>query len=190
MKSASIFFASKVAAVSSKSLSEDDAEEDEMRTPTESRLLKPAEVSAVTLVFDIVNKLSSKVIIVDDLVKYRLFKESIWAAPQEDFLEEVNYYYSPTWSALTMESSQFYRLFGSSPISTLVQETLSTSGDGNRATATHIRQLVLERLPLFLHDRVGKPTAFKFTWFKAPGNFIVRVMRELVIPMANRLCTR
>ena len=31
----------------------------------------------------------AKVVIVDDLVKYRLFKESVWAAPKEDFLEEV-----------------------------------------------------------------------------------------------------
>jgi hypothetical protein len=43
MKSAPIFLASKIATIASNSLSED--EEDEVRTPTESRLLKPAEVS-------------------------------------------------------------------------------------------------------------------------------------------------
>lgn len=78
-----------------------------------------------------------------------------------------------------MAYSQFYRLFGSAPISTLIEETINASGDGNAATASQIRELVLERLPLFLHDRgAGKPTAFKFTWFRTPGNFIVRVVQD------------
>lgn len=76
-----------------------------------------------------------------------------------------------------MKDSQFYRLFGSIPISTLIEETISVSGEGNVKTAAQIRQLVLERLPLFLHDRVGKPTAFKFAWFKTPGNFVVRIVQ-------------
>lgn len=120
--------------------------------------------------------LCPKVVIVDDTVKYRLFKESIWVAPQEDFLEKVNNYYLPAFSVLTAEHVQFYRDFGSSPISTLVQETITTSGVGNPATARHIRELVLERLPIFLDERVGAPPEFKFTWLKAPGNFIVRVI--------------
>lgn len=49
MKSAPIFLASKVVPVPSGSLSKDEIEDDEIHTPSESRLLKPAEVSIVTL---------------------------------------------------------------------------------------------------------------------------------------------
>jgi hypothetical protein len=178
MKSAPIFLASKAMHVPSNSLSKDEVEDEEMHTPSESRLLKPAEVSSVTLTHStLCEHFLVKVIIVDDLVKYRLFKESVWAAPQEDFLEEVNTYVWLPCIRSIMKYSQFYRLFGSMPISTLIQETISVSGEGNVKTAAQIRQLVLERLPLFLHDRVGKPTAFKFAWFKTPGNFVVRVMQ-------------
>lgn len=109
----------------------------------------------------------------DDLVRYRLFKESVWAAPQEDFLEEVSSTRISHCRSLTILVSQFYASFGSKPISSLVEESLATSGEGNVKIASEIRQLIIERLPLFLHDRIGKPTAFKFGWFKLPENFVV-----------------
>ncbi|KAF8307878.1 hypothetical protein DL93DRAFT_2064506 [Clavulina sp. PMI_390] len=156
IRSAPIFLASKISTTSSTNNAakqEDlDAEDDEMKIPTEVRLMK-----------------SSEAVIIDDLVRFRLFKESVWAAPQEDFLEE------------------FYAAFGSKTISALVEESLSTSGEGNAVTAAQTRQLVIERLPLFLHDRVGKPTAFKFAWFKSDENFIVKSVKALTVQNVLKL---
>lgn len=76
-------------------------------------------------------------------------------------------------STLTI-AVQFYASCGSKPISSLVEESLASAGEGNARMAAAVRELVIERLPLFLHDRNGKPTAFKFAWFKSAENFIVR----------------
>jgi hypothetical protein len=54
-----------------------------------------------------------------------------------------------------------------------VNERHEANGEGNSQVAAETRRLLIERLPLFLHDRVGKPTAFKFAWFRQPDNFLV-----------------
>lgn len=68
------------------------------------------------------------------------------------------------------------------PMSSYVHETIQPSGEGNAKIAEEIRQRVLERLPLFLHNRDSKPMAFELAWFQEPRNFVVRSIAYLIDP--------
>ncbi|KAI0313421.1 hypothetical protein OF83DRAFT_1175689 [Amylostereum chailletii] len=100
-----------------------------------------------------------KVVIADDTNAYQLFGDSVFCAPQEDLLED------------------FYLSLGSSRLSALVGETYRPSTDitSSSKLAPEIRRLILERLPLFLHEHSQSRTKVSFNWLNNEKNFIVKV---------------
>ncbi|KAL4076679.1 hypothetical protein V8B97DRAFT_2021990 [Scleroderma yunnanense] len=104
------------------------------------------------------------IVIADDTNAYQLFGDSIFAAPQEDLLES------------------FYAWLGCRRLSSVVREEYKVSGEiPNTKTATETRALVLERLPLFLHEHTHTRTTVSFSWLSKPENFKVRVFGKLTI---------
>ena len=70
-----------------------------------------------------------------------------------------------------------YKELGVSSLSEAVKEELNVVGEGTKRThAREIRSLVLERLPLFLHDQRGTPLNVKYEWLKQSENFQVRII--------------
>lgn len=62
----------------------------------------------------------------------------------------------------------------------MVQEEHSKSTEikGSR-TASEIKALILERLPLFLHEHTHSRTRIQFSWLSADNNFVVRSFGKL-----------
>ncbi|GJJ14590.1 hypothetical protein Clacol_008856 [Clathrus columnatus] len=112
--------------------------------------------------------LPSQIAIVDDLSAHIMF-DIVFTAPQEDNLEHL------------------YISLGSPLISSIVKEEYRPSMEiRDSQRANEMRRLVLERLPLFLHERTpgygaqGK-SAFSYSWLNTPGNFIVIEVGKLVL---------
>ncbi|KAI6041582.1 hypothetical protein EDC04DRAFT_1265243 [Pisolithus marmoratus] len=104
------------------------------------------------------------IVIADDTNAYQLFGDSIFAAPQEDLLEN------------------FYTWLGCKSLSDVVREEYKVSREiPNTKTAAETRALVLERLPLFLHEHTHARTKVSFSWLSKPDNFKVRVFGKLTI---------
>ncbi|KAI6015244.1 hypothetical protein F5J12DRAFT_816858 [Pisolithus orientalis] len=104
------------------------------------------------------------IVIADDTNAYQLFGDSIFAAPQEDLLEN------------------FYAWLGCKPLSAVVREECKVSREiPNAKIATETRALVLERLPLFLHEHTHARTKVSLSWLSKPDNFKVRVFGKLTI---------
>lgn len=77
----------------------------------------------------------SDIVIVDDYISFRLFKDHLKCAPEEDVLES------------------FYQALGSPTLSTTVQEDLRVGPHSeNQDSAVWLRKHVLERSKLFLHE--------------------------------------
>ena len=77
---------------------------------------------------------------------------------------------------------EFYRFLGSPCLSSLVRKDYRTSGGevSNSTIGAEIRHLILERLPLFLHEHPGSSTTkVSLNWLKEDENFIVKVYGEL-----------
>ncbi|KAF9506993.1 hypothetical protein BS47DRAFT_1366980 [Hydnum rufescens UP504] len=124
-----------------------DDSDDEGNADLEYQLLRPSEI-----------------VIVDDTNAYRIFRNDIWVAPQDDLIET------------------FYANLGAPPLSTVVQEECISSADAkSQKLALDTRALVLERLPLFLHDQRGHRTTFKFDWLNQDDNFKVKTVGKLLI---------
>ncbi|KAI0077558.1 hypothetical protein K474DRAFT_1750473 [Panus rudis PR-1116 ss-1] len=106
----------------------------------------------------------SSVAVVDDTNAYQLFGEVIFSAPQEDRLEE------------------FYLELGSVRLSSLVKEKYRTSTEarGDRR-AKEIRSLILERLPLFLHEHPHARTKVPFSWLNNDSNFVVKTYGKITV---------
>lgn len=60
-------------------------------------------------------------------------------------------------------------------MSSRVEEIIDASGEGSAKVAEEIKQLILERLPLFLYNYDSKPMEFGLAWFQEPMNFVVRI---------------
>ncbi|ESK92923.1 hypothetical protein Moror_8996 [Moniliophthora roreri MCA 2997] len=103
-------------------------------------------------------KRADQIIIANDTNSFQLFGDSLSIAPQDSLLED------------------FYMSLGSKRLSDLVKEDPKHSEPEikNSKQATEIRQLVLERLPLFLHEHTHAKTKYTFSWLKIGGNFVVR----------------
>ncbi|KAI9067076.1 hypothetical protein FKP32DRAFT_1644765 [Trametes sanguinea] len=105
-----------------------------------------------------------KVVIADDTNAYQLFGDVIFTAPQEDLLEA------------------FYIDLGSRRLSSLVREDYQTRGEVvacRRAAQT--RALILERLPLFLHEHTHTKTRVTYSWLNNKDNFIVKTFNKLTV---------
>ncbi|KAI0060543.1 hypothetical protein BV25DRAFT_1908367 [Artomyces pyxidatus] len=105
-----------------------------------------------------------QVVIADDTNAYQLFGDSLFSAPQEDILEE------------------FYVSLGSPRLSTLVKEDYRTSAEiPHSRLAGDIKHLILERLPLFLHEHSQSRTRVSFNWLNEDKNFVVKTFGKLSV---------
>ncbi|KAI8998895.1 hypothetical protein BD414DRAFT_519966 [Trametes punicea] len=107
---------------------------------------------------------ADKVVVADDTNAYQLFGDVVFTAPQEDLLE------------------MFYMELGCRRLSSLVREAHHTLGqvDGSRKAA-EIRALILERLPLFLHEHTHTKTRVTYSWLNNKDNFIVETYGKLTV---------
>ncbi|KAI0822620.1 hypothetical protein BC628DRAFT_1388241 [Trametes gibbosa] len=105
-----------------------------------------------------------KVVIADDTNAYQLFGDAVFSAPQEDLLEA------------------FYMVLGSRRLSTLVREDYQNRNEvvGSRKAAD-VRTLILERLPLFLHEHTHTKTRVSHSWLNNEKNFVVKTFGKLIV---------
>ncbi|KDQ27869.1 hypothetical protein PLEOSDRAFT_50988 [Pleurotus ostreatus PC15] len=99
----------------------------------------------------------SSIVIVDDSNNYQLFGDAVFTAPQEDILEA------------------FYAELGSRPLSSIVKQNYRTTQeikDPHRSSEMH--NLILERLPLFLHGQTHARLKVPSAWLSKEGNFAVK----------------
>lgn len=76
----------------------------------------------------------------------------------------------------------FYATLGSRRLSTVVREEYKVSNEIHDAkTASDVRALVLERLPLFLHEHTHTRTKVSLTWLSSVYNFKVKVFGKLIV---------
>jgi hypothetical protein len=74
----------------------------------------------------------------------------------------------------------FYTGLGSRRLSSLVKEDYKPSKEiKNSMISTDTRSLILERLPLFLHDHPH--TRIRYSWLAVEKNFIVRTFDKLTV---------
>jgi Protein of unknown function (DUF3684) len=123
-----------------------------------------------------------EVVIVDDIEAYQVFGDRIFCAPQRDILEG-NYSSVFDLSCITHLFLELYHFLGSPYLSSLVRKEYRTSGEiPNTTIGAEIRHLILERLPLFLHEHSGSSTTkVSLNWLKEEKNFIVNVFRNLLM---------
>ncbi|KAK0455114.1 hypothetical protein EV421DRAFT_1887456 [Armillaria borealis] len=109
-------------------------------------------------------KAASDIVITDDTNAHQLFSESLFTAPQEDILEA------------------FYLSLGSRRLSSVVEVSYKTSAAvPNSKIAAETRNLILERLPLFLHEHTHSKTKFTLAWLTSPEHFVVQMFGKLSI---------
>lgn len=123
----------------------------------------------------------NKVAVADDNNAYRLFGDRIFCAPQEDILEGT----SSSCFGLSCVSYlllELYLFLGSPRLSSLVREDYRTSGElSHSRIGPDTRHLILERLPLFLHELPQSRTKVTFNWLNEDKNFVVKVFGRLSI---------
>ena len=126
-------------------------------------------------------KKPEQITIADDTHAYQTFGTSLFTAPQEDILEgeEIFWIY-----ILILESlfPAFYAELGSPRLSHLVREEYQTTAEiRNSKAATEIRSLILERLPLFLHEHTHARTRVSFSWLSTNNNFVLKTFGKLSV---------
>ena len=123
----------------------------------------------------------SEVAIVDDANAYRLFGHRIFCAPQEGILEGI----WPSASALSCVTHlllDLYLSLGSPRLSSLVKEYFRTSSEAPYSKiGAEVRHLILERLPLFLHEHPQSGIEVSLNWLSQGNNFVVRVFGKLLV---------
>jgi hypothetical protein len=87
------------------------------------------------------------------------------------------------WKRLADEKLQgFYETLGSKRLSVVVREEYKATNERlNAKVASDVRALVLERLPLFLHEHTHTRTKVSFSWLSSPQNFRVKAFGNLSI---------
>ncbi|KAK7445396.1 hypothetical protein VKT23_014813 [Stygiomarasmius scandens] len=109
-------------------------------------------------------KRPDSIIVADDTNALQLFGNSLFCAPQEDILED------------------FYISLGSRRLSSIVKEEYKTSAEiPHSKSAEDMRALILERLPLFLHEYNHAKTKVSFNWLNTDGNFVVKTFGKLTV---------
>ncbi|KAJ3549086.1 hypothetical protein NM688_g5219 [Phlebia brevispora] len=129
---------------------------------TKAATADPEEDEDWDYVYDLLT--AEKVVIADDTNTFQLFGDVIFTCPQEDLLEA------------------FYMELGSRRLSSMIKEEHKTSGEIKTSkTAKDIRSLILERLPLFLHEHTHAKPRVPFSWLNNENNFVVRTFGKLVV---------
>ncbi|EJU01784.1 hypothetical protein DACRYDRAFT_107520 [Dacryopinax primogenitus] len=118
------------------------------------------------VVFSYELRKAEEIVIVDDASSYATFSVHLYGAPQEDTLEA------------------FYEQLGSQRLSQLVSESYKPQGAADRSQfAQKTRALILERLPLFLHEHLASESRLKLVikpeWLENDANFRVLSVRGL-----------
>ena len=121
------------------------------------------------------------IVIADDSNAYQLFGDSIFCAPQEDILEgKVSSKFDIR--SITHPLLEFYMELGSPRLSSLVKDDYKTTSElKNSKTAEGIRMLILERLPLFLHEHTHARPLVQYSWLNNDKNFIVKAFGKLTV---------
>jgi hypothetical protein len=77
---------------------------------------------------------------------------------------------------------ELYLFLGSPRLSSLVKEHYRTSGEAPYSKiGAEVRHLIVERLPLFLHEYPQSGIEVSLSWLDKEKNFIVRVFRKLLV---------
>ncbi|KAJ5972759.1 uncharacterized protein N7479_002677 [Penicillium vulpinum] len=93
------------------------------------------------------------IVVVDDFQSFNLFKEHIFAAPQEEALED------------------FYTALGAIPLSGLVEQQTRFGNIASDQTRAHkLEKLILERARLFLHDQPADSVLHGAQWLEKSFN--------------------
>jgi len=122
------------------------------------------------------------IIIADDTNAYQVFGDSIFAAPQEDILEGRSVIVMYFYLSYRANDVGFYKGLGSRQLSSLVKEDYKTSVELRESkTAAETRSLILERLPLFLHEHTHARTRVSFAWLNSGNNFVVKTFGKLSV---------
>jgi Protein of unknown function (DUF3684) len=121
-----------------------------------------------------------KIVIADDETAYHIFGDHIFCVPQED-LEGI--YSNDVYpSGIAHLSIELYRFLGSPHLSSLVRQEYEKSGEiPSSPVATKTRDLILERLPLFLRECSQSRIKIPFDWLNNEKNFVVTVFGKLSI---------
>ena len=105
---------------------------------------------------------AAKIVIVDDVLTWKIFKSSLLAAPLEESLEE------------------FYYSLGASEVSSLLQETQSIGMvSRDEKLAMKLQTLILERSRLFLHDYPMESIKHNAKWIE--NNLKVKCVTSISI---------
>ena len=82
----------------------------------------------------------------------------------------------------TIHLPEFYAELGCRRLSVLVREQYHTSSEvtGSRKAA-ETRALILERLPLFLHEHTHTKTRVSYSWLNNDRNFVVKTFGKLTV---------
>ncbi|KAJ5394239.1 uncharacterized protein N7487_011880 [Penicillium crustosum] len=100
------------------------------------------------------------IVVVDDFQSFNLFKEHIFAAPQEEALED------------------FYTALGAIPLSEIVEEQARIGNIApDQAPAYKLEKLILERTRLFLHDQPADYVLHGSRWLE--NSFKVHVVTSI-----------
>ena len=76
----------------------------------------------------------------------------------------------------------FYQFLGCKRLSDLVREDHQTTPEiHGHKTAQEVRSLILERLPLFLHEHTHATTRVPFSWLNNEKNFVVRIFGKVTV---------
>lgn len=100
------------------------------------------------------------IVVVDDFQSFNLFKEHIFAAPQEEALEN------------------FYVALGAIPLSSLVEEQARFGGvAADQSPGAKLHKVILERARLFLHDQPADSIQHGARWLET--SFVVQVVNSI-----------
>jgi hypothetical protein len=122
-----------------------------------------------------------EVVIVDDINAYRFFGDRIFCAPQEDILEGMQLSAFGI-SCIIRLFLELYLFLGSPRLSSLVEEHYRTSGEVPYSKiGAETRHLILERLPLFLHEYPQSRTEVSLNWLNKEKNLIIKAFRKLLV---------
>ncbi|KAJ7039263.1 hypothetical protein C8F04DRAFT_1087709 [Mycena alexandri] len=109
-------------------------------------------------------KRPDEIVIADDNHALQNFGDLLFTAPQEDILEGL------------------YALLGSRRLSSLVKEEYKTGTEvKDSRAAAEIRALILERLPLFLHEHTHAKTRVSYNWLNTEAHFVVTSFGKLSV---------
>ncbi|KAF5351976.1 hypothetical protein D9756_007388 [Leucocoprinus leucothites] len=109
-------------------------------------------------------KIAEQIVISDDTNAHQVFGVDLFTAPQEDIIEA------------------FYMELGSRRLSSLVKEEYLLGVEvRNSKRASTTRSLILERLPIFLHEHNHARMKISLDWLQVEANFQVKAYGQIKV---------